>query len=170
MSYATISSCGLYRYWLERKWASAGLPQVFVMLNPSTADATKDDPTIRRCINFAKREGATSLIVVNLFALRATDPKALNGVSDFAIGPDNNENIELALMCAATCHKPVICAWGANKNAPPRASALIHLADDLGVNLVCLGTTKAGAPKHPLYLKADAPLVPFPAPEVEETP
>lgn len=159
-SSAVISDCGLYRYWLEREWGP-GQPQVFVMLNPSTADASVDDPTIGRCISFAKREGAGGLIVVNLFGLRATDPKALKGHAD-PIGPDNAVNIGLALLQASVAGRPVICAWGANKNAPDQATILVRRAHEfLSANLVCFGMTKDGQPRHPLYVKRDAPLVPF---------
>jgi hypothetical protein len=158
-SNATISPCGKYRYWLERKWGP-GTPQVFVMLNPSTADASEDDPTIRRCMGFARREGAGGLIVVNLFGLRATDPKELDGARD-RVGPDNATNIGLALIGAAATRRPVICAWGANKHAPSQAGILHRRADDIGAELKCLGLTKSGAPKHPLYLSANAPLVAY---------
>lgn len=156
---ATISACGLYRYWLERRWGRTA-PQVFVMLNPSTADASVDDPTIRRCIAFAKREGAGGLIVVNLFALRATDPSALDNHAD-PVGPANVENLGLALIGAVAIGRPVICAWGANKNAGPAGMRLLARANDLGAALVCLGLTKDGQPRHPLYVKGDAPLIAF---------
>lgn len=154
---ATISACGQYRYWLERKWGKAA-PQVFVMLNPSTADADADDQTIRRCIGFAKREDAGGLIVVNLFGLRSTDPKALISHAD-AIGPDNAENIGLALLSAAISGRPVICAWGAHSFATTQAGRLPRRASDFGAELTCLGATKEGHPRHPLYVRGDAPLI-----------
>lgn len=156
-SSADISPCGTYRYWLERKWSIAA-PQVFVMLNPSTADANEDDPTIRRCKGFAEREGAGGIVVVNLFAFRATDPKELDSAAD-PIGPANSLAIGNAMLLAKVCKRPMICAWGANKHAPKEADRLERRAADFDVELVCLGQTKAGAPKHPLYIKSDQPLV-----------
>lgn len=158
-SSAEISDCGRYRYWLERKWNRAD-PQVFVMLNPSTADANEDDPTIRRCIGFAKREGAGGIVVVNLFAWRATDPKELSTTSD-PIGPGNTRAIGEALLMAAVHQRPIICAWGAHHLAQTQGERLQRRAVDCAAQLVCLGTTKSGAPKHPLYIKRDQPLVRF---------
>lgn len=161
-SSAVISDCGLYRYWLDRLWAK-GPPQVFVMLNPSTADASLDDPTIRRCMAFARREGASGIVVVNLFGLRATDPKVLDKHPD-PVGPENAANIGMALLSATVAGRPVICAWGANKNVGKLADDLERRADDFGVELVCLGLTKDGHPRHPLYVRGDAPLVPLTGP------
>jgi hypothetical protein len=156
---ADISPCGIYRYWLERQWADAA-PLVFVMLNPSTADAKEDDPTIRRCMGFAKREGAGGIVVVNLFALRATDPKEI-GRSDDPIGPANSVAIGNAMLLSRAHKKPMICAWGASKNAAAQAKSLKRRAADFDADLVCLGRTKSGAPRHPLYIKADQPLVAY---------
>ncbi len=158
---ATLSECGQYRYALERRWNFAEFnPQVFVMLNPSTANANEDDPTIRRCIGFAKREGAGGILVVNLFAFRATDPKEMMAASN-PIGPRNVEEIGLALISAKVTGRPVICAWGANQLAPPQVEILKRRARDIGAKLMCLGMTKSGAPKHPLYISKDAPLVAY---------
>lgn len=154
---AVISPCGLYRYRLERRWGDAP-PQTFIMLNPSTADADIDDPTIRRCIEFAKREGAGGLVVVNLFALRATDPKELINHPD-PVGPDNAYEIGLALVGAAAIGKPVICGWGSNKNAQPQANRLMARAHDIGAQLCALHINADGSPKHPLYIKSSAPLI-----------
>jgi len=156
---ATISQCGTYRYWLERKWA-VETSQVFIMLNPSTADAFADDPTIRRCVNFAKREGAGGIIVVNLFALRSTDPKLLLLHCD-PIGPENQSKIYNALMISKLSLRSAICAWGANSMAANRSNKVKELASQLGVELTCFGITKSGAPRHPLYVKGETPLVPF---------
>ena len=90
---ATISECGLYRYSLTRVWDDVLPMCIFVMLNPSTADADIDDPTIRRCINFAKREGCGSLMVVNLFAYRATSPADMKAAVD-PIGSGNPTTLE----------------------------------------------------------------------------
>lgn len=153
-SNAILSKCERYRYALTRQWAE-GRGCVFVMLNPSTADAMLDDPTIRRCIHFAKREGCAKLTVVNLFAWRATDPDHLfKRSADEAIGPENT-----AYLRAMTSNRNdlVIAAWGANQRAADRADAV--LSEDLkNATLYCLGKSKSGAPRHPLYLKNEAPL------------
>lgn len=150
---AEFSPCGTYRYVLTRKtkcpfrWVRRAL---FIMLNPSTADAIQDDPTIRRCISFAGREGCTDLTVVNLFALRATNPKELYGHPD-PVGPLND--IRLAEMIAS--HTFVIAAWGSHAFAKDRAK---HIIDKFGPFL-CLGKTKDGSPRHPLYVKGNAELI-----------
>ena len=128
-------------------------PAVFVMLNPSTADANADDPTIRRCRGFAKAWECAGLLVINLYALRATDPTELGGPVD-PVGPENDEHISAALYRAGL----VVCAWGATP-APRksfRVERILRLAQDAGRPLHALGTTKHGDPRHPLYLRRDA--------------
>jgi len=157
---ALISPCGTYRYWLSRPCEVAH-PEtgtaLFVMLNPSTADHTNDDPTIRRCRGFARRWGCNGLKVANLYALRSTDPAGLWRHPN-PIGPDNDDH----LMQLAAEHGDVVCAWGANAQQP-RVETFTFLMGKLGVRLWCLGTTKAGAPRHPLYVKSDQRLVRWPA-------
>lgn len=152
---ALISPCGVYRYALERRWRSAP-PMVFCMLNPSTADAEVDDPTIRRCKSFAEREGCGGIYVVNLFAFRATNPTDLKSAAD-PVGPDNvraiGEGLLISLMGG-----PFVAAWGAHSLAGGQAARLVERARDFDVKIHCLGKTQTGAPKHPLYLRADAPL------------
>ena len=150
--WATISDCGQYRYALGRKWA-AGPRAMWVMLNPSTADGQLDDPTIRRCIGFSRRDGFGSLVVVNLYAYRATDPKALFTADD-AEGPDNWWHIQRERRTSDA----VIFAWGATQG--PGHHHLWHGGQNFPAPL-CLGRTKAGHPRHPLYVKGDQPLVPF---------
>lgn len=156
-SSAWLSGCERYRYRLGRNWGEGwGAPVTFVMLNPSTADAQQDDPTIRRCVGFAKAWGFGRLVVVNLYALRSTDPKGLWRADD-PIGPDNDDHLSEAAWVAARDDAPIIAAWGANAK-PDRVAevlALPHMD-----RLTALGVTKAGAPRHPLYLRADA----FPEP------
>ena len=118
-STAEISPCGLYRYRLTRTWDAAAPALLFVMLNPSTADASEDDPTIRRCLGFARRERAGGLVVANLFAFRATDPKALEDAAD-PIGPDNARWIE---TCVRETSGPIVAAWGASVRARVAYSA-----------------------------------------------
>ena len=147
---AVFDSARIYRYTLERHWGAAK-PAVFVMLNPSTADAFTEDPTIRRCISFAKREGCGGLIVVNLFALRATDPKALYSHPD-PVGPLNDGIVYEATRQGS----PLIAAWGAHGVLHGRAEAVARLLEFNDV--MCLGATKDGHPRHPLYVPGDAAL------------
>lgn len=147
-----------YRYVLNRGFALASAEYaLWVMLNPSTADETTDDPTIRRVRAFTARQGLERLVVVNLFALRATDPKVLTG-SASDVGEDNDRTIKLEAQCASL----IICAWGAHPVAVPRASVVLELLEPRRGGLWCLGKTKSGAPRHPLYVKGDQPLVKFP--------
>jgi hypothetical protein len=152
---AEVSDCGRYRYWLRRAWQHGGDGRVvcFVMLNPSTADALVDDPTIRRCLGFAQAWGFSTLSVRNLFALRATDPKELLTADD-PVGPYGD-----AELAAAVTADVVVCAWGAKVPFGRDKRALELLGDK---PLFCLGTTASGAPRHPLYLSKDAPLIPYP--------
>jgi len=156
---AHLSDCGLYRYRLTREWGPGRLLP-FVMLNPSTADARVDDPTIRRCMGFAKRERAAGIEVVNLYGLRATDPAELRKVKD-PFGPDNRANIHALGKYAFLAGMPIVCAWGTGGWFKSADMDTIHLLKSTGASLVCLGTTKGGHPKHPLYIKADQPLIPF---------
>jgi len=156
MKTAIISDCQQYRYELGRDFVeNANNPAIFCMLNPSTADALLDDPTIRRCIQFAKDFGHDSLKVVNLYAFRSPSPKDLWVASD-PVGVDNNQY----LMNLFLKHKKIICAWGGNAKIE-RVQEVYDLLTKLNVEMWCLGTTKQGMPKHPLYLKATQPLLEF---------
>lgn len=152
---ATFDESGLYRYRLSRRWAQGGTRAAFVMLNPSTADARRDDPTIRRCIGFAQRWGCAAVSVVNLFALRATHPPTLFAADD-PVGPDNDRHIRR--VCRET--DVVVAAWGVHGARLGRDGAVLALLE--GLELQCLGTTRGGHPLHPLYVRGDAPLVPVP--------
>lgn len=151
---AVISPCDNYRYTLDRIWDASLPTALFILLNPSTADASVDDPTIRRCRSFATREGCGALTVVNLYAYRATDPRELATQPD-PVGPDNDIHIALALD-RQPAH--VIAAWGALPFARARAQQVTALL----AQAECLGTTKSGDPRHPLYVRGDQPLVPWP--------
>lgn len=153
---ALISEDGAYRYWLTRRWADGAL-QPWVMLNPSTADADVDDPTIRRCMHFAKREGFAGLRVVNLYAFRAAKPRIMLSAMD-PVGPLNDHWTDTQLAEAALDGVPVVCGWGSHFEARPRAMRLIIRANFFGAKLVCLGKSRDGQPSHPLYLRNDAPL------------
>lgn len=157
---AIISPCGTYRYLLTRPGdlhADKGTA-LFLMLNPSTADATEDDPTIRRCRNFARAWGCNGLAVANLYALRATDPTELWKHPD-PIGPDN----DWRLRAIAEEYTDIVCAWGANARAE-RVAAVANILTAAGGRLWCLGTTKDGHPRHPLYVRGDQPLIPWALP------
>jgi hypothetical protein len=155
---AVISEDGVYRYSLVRRWAW-GLdvrPAHFIMLNPSTADAELDDPTIRRCVGFARALGCGGIVVANLYAYRATRPADLWRAAD-PVGPRNDHILrELAARTAAT-GAPLIAAWGARVR-PDRVEAVLHLLEAAGARdlLTALGVTKDGAPRHPLYLPSSA--------------
>ena len=154
----TISTDEQYRYDLTRAWSPANRKITWVMLNPSTADAEQDDPTIRRCIGFSQMWGYGGMTIVNLYAYRTTDPKELLSVENPA-GPENHETILRRLSESEL----VVAAWGAFARkialeGRPNVESLCHRLD---VPLRCLGTTKTGAPRHPLYVKGITPLEPF---------
>lgn len=148
---ADLSPCGTYRYTLERWWDREKPAAVFVMLNPSTADAEQDDATIRRCVGFAQRWELGGLVVVNLFALRSTDPAALLTHAD-PVGPGN----DAAIVAAAARSPVIVAAWGAHKSIRGNRDAYVReLVERDGTRqLVCLGKTKDGHPRHPVRLPA----------------
>jgi hypothetical protein len=153
-SSADMSPCGLYRYRLSRRWGG-GAPMLFIGLNPSTANAEQDDPTIRRMVGFAKRDGLGAIEVVNLFAFRSTDPAKLDDVAD-PVGPDNDDTILRAARGAAV----VVAAWGAHRLVHFRSQVVLRLIAEY--NVQCLGTTKNGGyPRHPLYVAATEQLQRF---------
>lgn len=152
---AVLSDCGTYRYRLDRTWGP-GPKCVFIMLNPSTADATQDDPTIRRCIGFAKREECGSLTVVNLMAYRATKPVDLPDGMQERAGPDNGWHVRRVLSETAG---PIILAWGANKLGRAHAIYVKSLIERTGKAAYALHVNADGSFKHPLYVAADAPLI-----------
>ncbi len=153
---AVISDCRRYRYQLSREWG-VGPSCNFIMLNPSTADAEMDDPTIRRCVSFAKKWGCGKLIVTNLFGFRATNPKYMKAADD-PVGPENMKYVEAAAK-HADWHKGyagfVVCAWGANGSFMNQADTVLRRLVAGNIRPMCLAKTKAGLPRHPLYLKVD---------------
>lgn len=154
MSNAILDSSGTYRYWLIRVWDEC-LPHVcFCMLNPSSANAATDDPTISRCIGFAKAWGCGSLSVVNLFAYRATSPKELKLVPD-PIGLFNYHFVQQASQQAAI----TVAAWGIHGGQLHQDQIVLSMLK----NPSCLGLTSAGHPKHPLYVLQDTPLTSYTA-------
>lgn len=158
---ARLSDDGVYRYELTRSWAAgtlqAALDQrcLWVMLNPSTAAADVDDATIRKCIEFSRRWGYGGLVVVNLYALRATDPSELAG-HPAPVGPANDAVITRWLASADVGR--VVEAWGAHPMARDRAKVVHTVIRRYRRDVWCLGTTSGGAPRHPGRIGYDTPL------------
>lgn len=160
---AVISPCGLYRYRLERRGLSGGGAVAWIMVNPSTADATQDDATIRKVVGFTERLGGGWAIVGNKFAYRATDVRELRTAKD-PRGPENDAHLEQIMREAPL----VIAAWGPLAKLPDvlrrRWRTVCAMADRAGVELMCLGTAQDGQPRHPLMLAYDTPLTPWKRP------
>ena len=153
---AVFSADRRHRYWLVRTWDSSKPTVAFLMLNPSTADAFKLDPTVRRCWGYAKEWGYGSLVVVNIFGLRSTDPKMLYGHPD-PIGHDNDTFIRHA----AETSDMVVSGWGNHGSLNSRGAEVLSMFEDnADISLHALKITKQGNPSHPLYLRGD--LIPFP--------
>ena len=148
---AEFSAGRIYRYSLWRFWEKDKGYAAFVCLNPSTADEDQDDPTVRRCINYAKDWGYGGMIMLNIFAYRSTSPKNLYFAYD-PVGPDNDFHIRSACSKAGI----TIAAWGGHGNYLNRGKAVMEMLTDPK----CLAQTQAGLPKHPLYLRKD--LIPIP--------
>lgn len=157
-STAILSTDLNYRYVLERVW-DEDLPMLmWVMLNPSTADGTKDDPTIRRCVGFAKTYGMGSIRVLNLYALRATDPAELAKVSlEERVGPENDILLAADLYAMNDRAGLVIAAWG-TKAEPER----VDWYREHSYGSWCLGFNADGSPKHPLYVPSATALSAWP--------
>lgn len=152
-SSALLSHCKTYRYALWRIWDESLPICNFIMLNPSTADETVDDPTIRRCIGYAKAWNYGGVVVSNLFALRSTDPSELKSAAD-PVGPENDLALRTCFQESAIC----VCAWGNHGGLYRRSMEVCAI---LGSNLYCLRVTKKGEPVHPLYQKGDLKPVEF---------
>lgn len=150
---------------LDAEWGGRVL---FVMLNPSTADEHTDDPTIRRCLGFARRFGCSEMRVVNLYELRATSPRDLARVQEPDRFEDDEETADGIIHLEASTVDLVIAAWGASLPHPEGLTRALHVRSLLraatigsGGSLRCLGMTSEFHPRHPLYLPADAPLLPY---------
>jgi len=147
---ADLSLCGKYRYRLWRYWASEVHPRAtYIMLNPSTADADKDDPTIRKCRGFAERLGFGGFDVVNLYAFRATDPADLkrNGYPRSTF-----EDRHILKACEG---RTVICAWGAHARGLQRRVDVLDMLSMAAVKTFALAFSDDGTPRHPLMLSYD---------------
>ncbi len=149
-STAVYSPCERYRYLLTRVWDPAGDKALFVMLNPSTATETQNDPTVERCERRARALGFGAFRVTNIFAWRDTDPAALYRAAE-PVGPGNDR----AIADSALWADRIVCAWGAHGKHLGRGATVERLLRATGRDLYSLGLTKAGAPKHPLYIGYD---------------
>jgi hypothetical protein len=147
---ASFDDSGAYRYTLWRAWDKSRPKLAFVMLNPSTADHRVDDPTIRRCQGFARSWGYGSLTVVNLFAFRTPSPAELARADD-PIGPRNDHVLRACSRRAAA----LVLAWGVHGKLRDRHRQVLELFAGRRRPLLCLGTTRDGYPRHPLYLRRD---------------
>jgi hypothetical protein len=160
---AQLSPCGQYRYTLDRQWDD-GRHVTFLMFNPSTADANVDDHTIRKCMGFGKRWGYGRMTVINLFAIRSTDPRAVERAAD-AVGPLNDYWITKTLEST----RELVCAWGCeqhmrtlkSRNRVAEVRRLASVDNHPLVRVVCLGRTQGGTPRHPLMLPYDTERVEF---------
>lgn len=184
---AVFSPCRTWRYRLSRVWDPIGARVNFVLLNPSTADAFALDPTVRRCVGFARAWGFGAVEVTNCFALRSTDPRRLRASASPAgadpvgpdptgadptgadpigpdpIGPDN----DAAVVAAARAADLVVAGWGVHAALNGRDRAVRTLLADAGVALACLRVTKDGHPRHPLYVPGTASPQPWSQPTRE---
>ena len=151
---ADISDDGVYRYWLARRLAMGERAVAFVGVNPSTANATTDDPTIRKCVGFAQRWGFDWLYMLNLCAFRATDVRALKRVDD-PVGPLNWERLTALLQKCEV----VVAAWGRESKLPNPTARTYASRILMRGETRCLGQNDDGSPKHPLYIPYDQPLL-----------
>ncbi|MDD5001528.1 MAG: DUF1643 domain-containing protein [Thiomonas arsenitoxydans] len=144
---ATFSPCRYYRYTLWRTWDTSKPACLFLMLNPSTADETDNDPTVERCQRRAVAMGYGGLVVCNIFAYRSTDPGVLYTASD-PVGPDN----DVAIVAQAQAAGLVVCGWGTHGALQGRGAAVLSMLRDAGVTPHALRINRDGSPQHPLYV------------------
>jgi hypothetical protein len=148
----------LWRDWSDLLFSSSSNDFVqFILLNPSTADENLDDPTIRRCIQFAKDWGYQSLCVTNLFSFRSTNPSALRNVTSPSGDPENFASI----FCVARQASRIVCAWGNHGNYLDRAAYIHTSLTNSGHQLHCFKLNSDGSPSHPLYLPKSIQIIPF---------
>lgn len=147
---AQISPCEKYRFSLWRVWDESRPMVAFVGLNPSTADARKDDPTIRRCVAFANASGYGALTMLNLWAFRSPYPADLN----WTVTNEEGINLDTIIRVGGQCSR-LVAAWGTHGDKSDRAVEVLRQFPEWW----CLGTTKGGQPRHPLYVKATQPFV-----------
>lgn len=147
---AIISDDKFYRYLLWRKWDNELEPVIFIMLNPSTGNGEKDDPTVKKCLKYAKDWGYGSLYILNLFAYRATNPKELGLVKD-PVGKFNYSYIKHFIKHQFYKKPIIIAAWGTFEIAKKLKNRVLALTNEL----YYLELSKDGSPKHPLYLRGN---------------
>jgi hypothetical protein len=157
---AVFSPDRVYRYALIRRWDTSKNLLAWVMCNPSTADAFTDDPTIRRCRRFSQQWGYGGLLVVNVFGLRATDPKVLRSHPD-PVGTDNDDVVSWHLSHEGPAIGKVVAAWGVNGALNDRGRHMAGWLADNGADVRCLGVTDRGHPRHPLYVSGASWLQPY---------
>jgi hypothetical protein len=155
---AVFSPCRKYRYELWRNWGP-GRKLAFIGLNPSTADETRNDPTVTRCINFAKRDGFAGMVMLNIFGLRSTDPARLLSRRADPVGHGTNA----AILKWLRRHPEVlgVACWGSHRSVFERQADILALAAQARTSLLCLGVNQDGSPKHPLYLRGDTSIRAF---------
>jgi len=160
-SVASYSDCERYRYQLTRVWNNSAGKVLFVMLNPSTATETQNDPTVERCERRARALGFGAFRVCNIFAWRATDPRDMRA----ATNPVGSEN-DTAILDGCNWADQIICAWGAHGAHLDRGPQVEQLIRETKKPLGHLGLTKAGHPKHPLYIAYAVQVVDWSSPVV----
>ena len=152
---ADLSRDRVYRYRLWRRWDD-GDEMTFIGVNPSTADETTNDQTIKKCIGLAKRHDCAAIQMLNLFALRETNPSVMKEHPK-PIGPRNKS----VLVKFASSAKIVVACWGVHGTHLSRDEEVVKLLESEGVELMCFGLTKKGFPKHPVMLAYSTELVPY---------
>lgn len=166
ISGAKFSECDRYRYQLWRDWSSDPPPDgrddwelstaVFIGLNPSTADAVKNDATVTRCIAHAKRWNCYRMFMMNLFAWRATDPKEMKAQGS-PIGPEN----DFWLLETIRASQIVVACWGNHGSHMQRSGEVKVMLRNAGVSVKCFAVNGTGEPKHPLYVRSDQELMEY---------
>jgi len=146
---ARFSRCRRWRYLLWRSWDPSRPAANFLMLNPSTADELRLDPSCTRARNYAAAWGFGAVLITNLFGWRATDPDEMKAVPD-PVGRGNDR----AILEAARSSALVVCAWGNHGAHEERAPKVVRMLRSGGIALKCLKTNSSGHPSHPLYLPA----------------
>ena len=152
ISTAEFSPCRIWRYQLKRQWQEGDRFVSFIGLNPSTADESKNDPTVTRCVNYATEWGYDGMFMLNIFAYRATDPKDMKAFQS-PIGEYNDAWLKKTVKESEVA----IACWGTHGSYMNRGKAVVSMIPDLK----CLKITKAGHPSHPLYLKKSLKPVPY---------
>lgn len=155
---AAISACGRYRYRLDREWDPERGRIYVCLINPSTADASEDDATLRGLVARSKKLGFGSVAVWNAFAIRSSNPADIYAADD-PVGPQNDEYTKAILSECRERNAQCLVGWSRHGKHLARADWIVSTANTLGVSLSCLAVNADGSPRHPLYVKHDAPLI-----------